>query len=129
MADRIVVGPERDILGLIDVQPTFMPGGALAVPDGGAVVPTINRLTASPFAHAFATQDWHPRAHLSFASAHPGRVACDTVERGYGAQTLWPDHAIQGTAEAAVHPDLDPAKIEVIVRKGFRPRWTKCAGA
>jgi nicotinamidase/pyrazinamidase len=120
MSERIPLDPERDILGLIDVQPTFMPGGALAVPDGEAVVPVINRLLAGPLAHAFATQDWHPPGHLSFASAHPGKAPFDTIERAYGAQTLWPDHAVQGTAEAAIHPGIDPAKIEVIIRKGFR---------
>jgi len=120
MAEQIVIDPERDILGLIDVQPTFMPGGELPVPDGSAVVAAINRLLAGPFAHAFATQDWHPRGHLSFASAHPGKLPYDTIEMPYGAQTLWPDHAVQGSEGAAIHHGIDPARIEVVVRKGFR---------
>jgi nicotinamidase/pyrazinamidase len=120
MADAIAIDPERDILGIIDVQPTFMPGGALPVPDGNAVVPLINRLLSARFAHAFATQDWHPRGHRSFASAHRGKAPFDTVIMPYGEQTLWPDHAVQGSAEAELHRDLDPARIEVIVRKGFR---------
>ncbi len=115
------VNPETDILGLVDVQPTFMPGGALAVADGDAVVPAINRLLASgAFAHAFATQDWHPPGHVSFASTH-GRTPYETIDLPYGAQVLWPDHAIQGTAEAALHPALDLRRVEAIVRKGFRP--------
>jgi len=97
-----------------------MPGGELAVPDGEAVVPLVNRLLAGPFAHAFATQDWHPRGHLSFASAHPGKLPYDTIEMPYGPQTLWPDHAVQSSAGAAIHPGVDAARIEVIVRKGFR---------
>jgi nicotinamidase/pyrazinamidase len=64
--------PRSDILGLIDVQPTFMPGGELAVVDGDAIIPAVNRLLGR-FDHAFATQDWHPAGHASFASAHPGR--------------------------------------------------------
>ena len=112
---------EADMLGVIDVQPTFMPGGELPVPDGDAVVPAINRLLAGPFAHAFATQDWHPPGHLSFASAHPGRAPFDVVRLAYGDQTLWPDHAIQGSPGAALHPDLDTRRVELIVRKGFRP--------
>lgn len=120
MAERIVIDPEHDILGLIDVQPTFMPGGELPVPGGEAVVPAINRLLAGPFAHAFATQDWHPAGHLSFASAHPGKAPFETVDMPYGAQTLWPDHAVQGSAGAALHRGIDPAKIEAVVRKGFR---------
>jgi nicotinamidase/pyrazinamidase len=81
----------------------------------------INRLLAEgPFRHAFATQDWHPPGHHSFASSHPGRKPFESIEMPYGPQTLWPDHAIQGSANAALHRDLDHARIEVIVRKGFR---------
>jgi nicotinamidase/pyrazinamidase len=112
---------ESDMLGLIDVQPTFMPGGALAVAEGDQVVPAINRLLAGPFAQAFATQDWHPPGHSSFASSHPGHAAFDSIAMPYGPQTLWPDHAIQGSAEAALHAGLDQRRIELIVRKGFRP--------
>ena len=109
-----------DMLGLIDVQPTFMPGGELPVEQGDQVVPVINRLLAGPFRHAFATQDWHPAGHLSFASSHPGKKPFETVEMPYGTQTLWPDHGIQGSANAAIHPGIDQARIELIVRKGFR---------
>ena len=112
---------DDSILGLVDVQPTFMPGGELAVVDGEAVVPVINRLLAGPFAHAFATQDWHPPGHVSFASAHPLRHAYDTIELPYGTQTLWPDHALQGSANAAIHPGIDLNRVEVIVRKGYHP--------
>lgn len=107
-----------DILGIIDVQPTFMPGGEIPVPDGDAVVPVINRLLAR-FDHAFATQDWHPLGHSSFASTH-SRSPYETILLDYGEQTLWPDHAVQNSANAALHPGLDLTKVEVIVRKGFR---------
>jgi nicotinamidase/pyrazinamidase len=107
------------ILGLIDVQPTFMPGGGLPVPDGDRIVPVINRLLPL-FDHAFATQDWHKPGHLSFASAHPGRAPYQTVELPYGSQILWPDHGIAGTHEAMIHPDIDQSRIEVVIRKGCR---------
>jgi nicotinamidase/pyrazinamidase len=110
-----------DILGIIDVQPTFMPGGELPVAAGDAVVPLINRLFAAHFAHAFATQDWHPPKHVSFASTYPNREPFEAIELPYGRQTLWPDHAIQGTANAALHPALDLDRVEVIIRKGFHP--------
>jgi nicotinamidase/pyrazinamidase len=113
------VDPVTDILGIIDVQPTFMPGGELPVPDGAEVVAPINRLLATSFAHAFATQDWHPPGHASFASAHPGHASFDSIELSYGRQVLWPDHALQGSANAALHPDLDQRRIEVVIRKGF----------
>jgi len=116
----VTVDANTDILGLVDVQPTFMPGGELPVADGDAVVPVINRLLWR-FAHAFATQDWHPPGHASFASAHPGRQPYDTIDLPYGKQVLWPDHALQGSANAALHRDLDLTRVEAIIRKGFRP--------
>jgi nicotinamidase/pyrazinamidase len=114
------INPTTDILGLIDVQPTFMPGGGLAVPDGDSIVPVINGLL-SRFPRAFATQDWHPAGHSSFASAHPGRSPYDTIALPYGDQVLWPDHGVAGTAEAAIHPAIDQTRIELIIRKGCRP--------
>jgi nicotinamidase/pyrazinamidase len=107
-----------DILGLVDVQPTFMPGGELPVADGDAVVPVVNRLLAQ-FDHAFATQDWHPPGHSSFASSHQGRKPYDSVALPYGLQVLWPDHAIQGSPNAALHRDIDLRRVEVIIRKGY----------
>jgi nicotinamidase/pyrazinamidase len=115
------IDPGTDILGLVDVQPSFMPGGELSVADGDAVIPVINQLLGL-FDHAFATQDWHPPNHASFASAHPGRQPYDQIAMDYGSQVLWPDHAIAGTPNAAIHPAIDQTRIEVIIRKGFRPR-------
>jgi nicotinamidase/pyrazinamidase len=117
-AHSVVLDPETDILGAVDVQPTFMPGGELPVAEGEAVVAPINRLLAGPFRHAFATQDWHPPGHVSFASAH-GQPPFSEIDLPYGRQTLWPDHALQGSANAALHPALAQARIEVVVRKGF----------
>ena len=111
---------ERDVLLVVDVQNDFCPGGALAVPRGDEIVPVINRL-ARRFPHVVMTQDWHPRGHRSFASAHPGKAPFDTIEVEYGAQTLWPDHCVQGTEGAALHAGLDIPQIELIVRKGYRP--------
>ncbi len=117
---RITLDSATDILGLIDVQPTFMPGGELPVPDGDAVVAPINRLLAGPFRHAFATQDWHPPGHVSFASSH-GRAPFEEIDLPYGRQTLWPDHGVQGSPNASIHPDVAQAPIAVIVRKGYLP--------
>jgi nicotinamidase/pyrazinamidase len=108
-----------DILGLVDVQPTFMPIGELPVADGDAIIPVVNQLLRR-FDHAFATQDWHPNGHASFASAHPHKQPYDVIEMTYGNQVLWPDHAIAGTPTAAIHPAIDQTRIEVIIRKGFR---------
>ena len=108
-----------DLLLVIDVQNDFCPGGALAVADGDAVVPVINRL-AERFDHVVLTQDWHPAGHSSFATSHPGAAAFSTVTMPYGPQTLWPDHCIQGTPGAAFHPQLATDKAELVIRKGFR---------
>jgi nicotinamidase/pyrazinamidase len=109
---------ESDLLLVIDVQHDFCPGGALAVPDGDAVVSPINRLI-DRFPHVLATQDWHPRGHASFATSHPGHKAFDTIALPYGVQTLWPDHCVQGTTGAALHPGLHDARLEMVLRKGF----------
>ena len=116
----ITLDPGTDILGIVDVQPTFMPGGELPVVDGEAVVPVVNALLGRALA-AFATQDWHPPGHSSFASAHAGRAPFDVIDMPYGRQVLWPDHALQGTAGAALHPDLDTRHIAAILRKGTDP--------
>ena len=110
---------ERDVLLVVDVQNDFCPGGALAVPNGDEIVPVVNRLVRG-FPHIVMTQDWHPPGHRSFASAHAGKAPFETVEVEYGAQTLWPDHCVQGTSGAAFHPGLDLPQVELIVRKGYR---------
>lgn len=109
----------EDLLLIIDVQNDFCPGGALAVADGDAVVPVINRLSGM-FDHVVLTQDWHPAGHSSFASSHPGKAPFESVTMPYGPQTLWPDHCIQGTPGAAFHADLATDKAQLIIRKGFR---------
>src|SRR3569623_4452 len=118
MAAAIRIG-DTDLLLVIDVQNDFCAGGALAVPDGDAVVPVINRL-AERFAHVALTQDWHPGGHSSFATSHRGKAPFETVAMPYGTQTLWPDHCIQGTPGAAFHPQLDLPRAELVIRKGFR---------
>ncbi|HWE84947.1 MAG TPA: bifunctional nicotinamidase/pyrazinamidase [Terracidiphilus sp.] len=110
----------NSVLLVVDVQNDFCPGGALAVPEGDAVIPVIHRV-APMFQHVLLTQDWHSPHHLSFASAHAGRQPFQTIHVSYGEQTLWPEHCIQGSKGAEFHPDLDLPQAELILRKGFRP--------
>ena len=110
---------DREVLIVVDPQRDFCPGGALAVPQGDAIMPVVNRL-ARDFAHVILTQDWHPRGHASFASSHPGRQPFEEIEMPYGRQTLWPDHCVQGTDGAAFHPGLDIPHVELVIRKGYR---------
>jgi nicotinamidase/pyrazinamidase len=113
------IGLDDDLLLVIDVQNDFCSGGALAVADGDAVVPFINRL-AGRFGHVALTQDWHPAGHSSFATSHPGSAPFQTISMPYGQQTLWPDHCIQGTPGSAFHPQLQTQRAQLVVRKGFR---------
>jgi nicotinamidase/pyrazinamidase len=116
---------QTDALLIIDMQLDFVPNtlgyrGTLAVTDGDTIIPGINAL-ATRFDHVILTQDWHPRNHISFASTHPGKHPfTDTIEAPYGPQTLWPDHCIQGTPGANLHPGLTIPHAELILRKGFR---------
>ena len=113
----LLPGDPRAALLVIDMQYDFMPGGALAVAEGDALVPLINRLGAQ-FRNVVITQDWHPAGHISFASSHAGRSPFDSITLPYGAQTLWPDHCVQGTQGARLHADLDIAYAQLILRKG-----------
>ncbi len=115
----LITPVESDILIAVDMQNDFCPGGVLAVPDGGAAAPVINRL-ADIFRHVIATQDWHPAGHRSFASAHPGKKPFDTAELSYGPQILWPDHCVQETRGAEFYPALNTPRCELVLRKGFR---------
>ncbi|WP_299438321.1 bifunctional nicotinamidase/pyrazinamidase [uncultured Rhodospira sp.] len=111
---------EDAALVVIDVQNDFCAGGALAVPDGDAVVPAANRLIEA-FQVVILTQDWHPPGHASFASAHSGAEPFSMTEMPYGPQVLWPDHCVQGTEGAAFHPDLDTRRARLVLRKGTDP--------
>jgi len=109
-----------DALLLVDIQHDFMPGGALAVPQGDEVVPVANRLQPC-FDLVVATQDWHPPGHGSFASQHPGRKPFDVIELNGLEQILWPDHCVQGTRGAELVPELDQSRIARVFRKGTDP--------
>lgn len=102
---------------VIDVQNDFMPGGALAVPEGNLIVPVINKIQ-DRFDLIVAAQDWHPQNHVSFASNHPGSAVFDTAQVHGKPQTLWPDHCVQESEGAQFHPDLNTTKWEAIFRKG-----------
>jgi nicotinamidase/pyrazinamidase len=119
MAKTPAVEPgDNDALIVVDVQYDFLPGGALAVQDGDAVIAPINRL-ARVFRHVVLTQDWHPEGHASFASSHPGRQPFELVDLHYGPQVLWPDHCVQGTSGAEIARELDIPHAQLVIRKGY----------
>lgn len=113
--------PAETALIAVDLQPDFMPGGALACFEGDAIVPGIAALLASRrYATVVATQDWHPRGHASFAAQHPGHAPFDVIDLHGQAQTLWPDHCVQGTPGAALDARVDWTPVDLILRKGTR---------
>jgi nicotinamidase-related amidase len=94
-----------DALVVVDVQNDFLPGGALAVPDGGAVVPVINeylRRFGERGLPVYATRDWHPADHCSFRSSGG----------------IWPPHCVAGSAGAAFAADLALPRDATVIAKG-----------
>lgn len=104
---------------VIDMQNDFCPGGALAVKGGDEIIPLLNA-TIAETDHVIMTQDWHPTGHISFASSHSGKEQFETITAPYGQQTLWPDHCVQGTNGAEIHPKLNWNRAELVLRKGYR---------
>jgi len=108
----------RSVLLVVDMQPDFMPGGALPVQGGDEIVGPIREMMDSGLVDLIvATQDWHPRDHVSFASNHPGRKPLETIELYGHEQTLWPDHCVQGTSGAELHAGLPWERATKIIRK------------
>jgi nicotinamidase/pyrazinamidase len=121
--------PIRTALIVVDLQPDFMPGGALPVAEGDTLVAPIRDLLLSGrFDVVVATQDWHPPGHISFASHHAGRRPFETIELYGHEQRLWPDHCVQGTPGAALHPDLPLECVDAIIRKGNDPAVDSYSG-
>lgn len=112
---------------IVDVQNDFLPGGALAVNNGDSVIPVINKLQEK-FDLVVATQDWHPAAHKSFASAHPGKENFEEIMLDGLPQVLWPDHCVQETYGAEFSSLLSSKKIEAIFRKGMEKNIDSYSG-
>ncbi|MGI9614755.1 MAG: bifunctional nicotinamidase/pyrazinamidase, partial [Acidimicrobiales bacterium] len=102
---------------LIDIQIDFLPGGALAVADGDAVVAVANSLL-DEYELVVATQDWHPADHRSFASQHDGHEIGEVIDLEGLDQVLWPDHCVERSAGAAFASELRVERIDHVVRKG-----------
>lgn len=117
MADSI-----RTALIVVDLQPDFMPGGALGVDGGDQIIAPIRDVVMSGrFDVIVATQDWHPRGHVSFASHHAGKHPFEVIDLFGHEQVLWPDHCVQGTPGAALHPEFPRDWADAIIRKGNDP--------
>lgn len=102
---------------LVDIQNDFLPGGALAVPEGDQVIPIANELQPM-FPIVVATQDWHPANHGSFAANHPAKNVFDQIDLNGLPQTLWPVHCVQNTRGAELAAALDRSRITRVFNKG-----------
>lgn len=109
---------------LVDLQNDFCAGGALAVPEGDSTVDVANRLIdwcSLRGEKVVSSLDWHPANHGSFASQH--QVAPYTQgQLGGLAQTFWPDHCVQNSQGAALHPLLNQRGIDKTFYKGENPQ-------
>lgn len=103
---------------VVDIQNDFCPGGALAVPNGDSIIAQVNKLLLEYPTSVF-TQDWHPRAHCSFASSK-GLPPFSLDPESANQSILWPDHCVAGTSGADFHPALHSWKARYILRKGTR---------
>lgn len=105
---------------VVDIQNDFLPGGALAVPDGDKVIPIVNRLLER-FNLVLATQDWHPANHGSFAANHPNRHPGEVIDLNGTMQVLWPVHCVQGSPGAEFSAQLRTDRFAKVFRKGIDP--------
>jgi nicotinamidase/pyrazinamidase len=105
---------------LVDLQNDFMPGGALPVPHGDAVIPLANRLQGR-FKLVVATQDWHPPNHRGFATQHPDKKPGDVILLRRGPLILRPVHGVQHTRGAEFAPGLMLSRVNKILHKGTDP--------
>jgi len=112
---------------LVDIQKDFLPGGALAVPEGDQIIPIANELMET-IPLVVATQDWHPADHGSFASNHPGTQIYQTIKLHGLPQTLWPDHCVQGREGAEFAAALNTDKITKVFQKGTNPEVDSYSG-
>jgi nicotinamidase/pyrazinamidase len=74
----------------------------------------------------YATQDWHPSNHISFAGNHPGKKPFEAVRVNGRTQVLWPDHCVQGTDGAKIL--LDNNIFQAIIKKGQDPKFDSYSG-
>jgi len=112
---------------LIDIQNDFLPGGALAVAGGDAIISIVNAMMPQ-FKIIVATQDWHPPDHGSFAANHPGKIAFDLIDLHGLPQTLWPVHCVQNTGGALFAPKLETRRIAKVFPKGADPQIDSYSG-
>ena len=95
-----------DALVIADIQNDFLPGGALGVQGGNAIVPIVDQYLSRFERHGFPiflTRDWHPPNHCSFESQGGP----------------WPVHCVAGTPGSLPPAGFHTPAIAVIIYKAI----------
>jgi nicotinamidase/pyrazinamidase len=112
---------------LVDLQYDFLPGGALAVPQGDETLAVSQRLVPR-FETVVATQDWHPPDHRSFAVNHANATPGQVIDLDGLSQVLWPPHCVQNTRGAELHESIDRSRLTAVFPKGTDPMVDSYSG-
>lgn len=114
---------KNSALLVVDLQPDFLRGGALACHEANHILPGVKALLEKNlFPCLVASQDWHPTGHISFASSHPGHQAFEQINLYGEVQTLWPDHCVAGSHGASLVEGINWDLMNLILRKGSDPK-------
>lgn len=119
-------------INVVDIQCDFteLHNGTLAVPGTDRFyLELVNRVTRKLRDRGYpviATQDWHPRDHVSFFTSHPGRKALEKVLILGREQVLWPPHCVQHSEGARIL--LDSGLFDAAVQKGTKAQYDSYSG-
>ncbi|KIJ65860.1 hypothetical protein HYDPIDRAFT_87883 [Hydnomerulius pinastri MD-312] len=121
---------------VIDMQVDFLTE-SLAVPDGASLAAPVIEIMKLPFDCKYASKDWHPKGHISFASTHDkqtfekitiyppkrlveaqGQDVSSIGDRGLE-QVLWPDHCVENTPGAEFADGIREDQFDAIIKKGM----------
>ena len=124
----IIINRQTDALIIVDAMRAFCAGGGLPVPNGEDIMPGIAAI-ADKFDKIVVVKDWHPAKHQSFASTH-NVAPFSTIQASYGDQTAWPDHAIAGTRDAELMPEIEALmpRVNAVIHKGMNPKIDSYSG-
>ncbi len=130
---QVAVAGSKTAVIVVDVQADFTTAhkGSLAVEGSDEaylkdVVKATGELKAAGLP-IYATQDWHPADHMSFANNNKGSKPYQLITLKDGRkQVMWPDHCVQNTDGAKIL--LDEAVFTKIVQKGTDSNFDSYSG-
>jgi len=117
---------------VVDVQGDFteLKNGSLAVQDTDSAylekVRFFTKIMKARGLKIFATQDYHPRDHISFYTNNDGTNPYEIIDIDGRSQVMWPPHCVMGTPNADLL--VETAFFEAIVKKGCDPKFDSYSG-